>query len=39
MQKNEVSKLMGDEVYSSKEIEAIGFKSRLTLRGINETSF
>jgi len=30
---------MRDAVYSSKEIEAIGFKPRLTLRDINETSF
>ena len=37
--KSKINKLMGDEVYSSKELEAIGFKPKLTLRDINETSF
>ena len=37
--KSKINKLMGDEIYSSKELEAIGFKPKLTLRDINETSF
>ena len=37
--KYKVSKLLGDECYSSAKIEALGFKAQKTLKDMNETSF
>ena len=37
--KYKVDKLFGDELYSSKKIESIGFKPKLSLTEMNETSF
>jgi len=34
-----VDKLLGDEYYSSKKLEALGFKAQRTLKEMNETSF
>jgi len=34
-----VDKLLGDECYSSKGLEALGFKAQRTLKEMNETSF
>ncbi|MFL2818436.1 MAG: hypothetical protein ACJ0BR_02130 [Candidatus Puniceispirillales bacterium] len=37
--KYKVSKLLGDECYSSAKLEALGFKAQKTLKDMNETSF
>ena len=37
--KYKVNKLLGDEYYSSKKINSLGFKSKLSIRNINETTF
>ena len=34
-----VEKLLGDECFSSKKLYSLGFKSRFTLKDINETNF
>ena len=34
-----VNKLLGDECYSSKGLEALGFKAQRTLKEMNETDF
>jgi len=36
---NKVNKLIGDECYSSKKIEALGFYAKRTLRDMDETDF
>lgn len=37
--KYKVNKLFGDECYSSKKLEKLGFKARKTLKDMNETDF
>ena len=37
--KYKVDKLLGDECYSSEKLEALGFKSKRTLKEMNKTSF
>jgi UDP-glucose 4-epimerase len=37
--KYKVDKLLGDECYSSKKLEKLGFKAEKTLKDMNETSF
>jgi UDP-glucose 4-epimerase len=37
--KYKVNKLLGDECYSCAKLEALGFKSKKTLKDMNETSF
>ena len=37
--RHKVDKLFDDEYYSSKKLEALGFKAEKTLENINETSF
>jgi len=37
--KYKISKLLGDECYSSAKLEALGFKAQKTLKDMNETSF
>jgi len=37
--KNKINKLLGDELYSSKKIELLGFKPNLTIMDMNETLF
>ncbi len=37
--KYKVTKLLGDECYSSAKLEALGFKAQKTLKDMNETSF
>jgi UDP-glucose 4-epimerase len=37
--KYKLSKLLGDECYSSAKLEALGFKAKKTLKDMNETSF
>jgi len=34
-----VDKLLGDECYSSKKLQSLGFKAQRSLREINETDF
>ena len=34
-----ISKLLGDESYSSKKIQSFGFKVKRSLKEMNETSF
>ena len=37
--KYKVNKLLGDECYSSKKLEKLGFKAKKTLKDMNETDF
>jgi UDP-glucose 4-epimerase len=37
--KYKVDKLLGDECYSSKKLESLGFRAQRTLKEMNETSF
>ena len=37
--KYKFNKLLGDEYYSSVKLEALGFKAKKTLKGMNETDF
>ena len=37
--KNKIDKLLGDELYSSKKIESIGFKPKFTMKDMNEKIF
>ena len=37
--KYKVNKLLGDECYSSKKLEKLGFKAQKTLKDMNETDF
>jgi len=37
--KYKINKLLGDECYSSKKLESLGFKARKQLRQMNETDF
>ena len=37
--KYKLNKLLGDECYSSAKLESLGFKSKKTLKDMNETSF
>jgi hypothetical protein len=37
--KYKVDKLLGDECYSSKKLEKLGFKAQKILRDMNETDF
>tara|TARA_B100001123_G_scaffold399409_1_gene484386 strand:+ start:158 stop:1069 length:912 start_codon:yes stop_codon:yes gene_type:complete len=37
--KNKIEKLLGNEFYSNKKLETLGFRPQLTLRQINETLF
>ncbi len=37
--KHKINKLLGDECYSSKKLEALGFSAKKTLREMNETAF
>ena len=37
--KYKINKLLGDEFYSSYKLEALGFKSKKTLKDMNETDF
>jgi UDP-glucose 4-epimerase len=37
--KYKINKLLGDEYYSSAKLEALGFKSKKSLKDINETDF
>ena len=37
--KYKINKLLGDECYSSKKLEALGFSAKKTLREMNETNF
>jgi UDP-glucose 4-epimerase len=37
--KHNVNKLLGDEYYSSKKLQLLGFKPNLTIKEMNETSF
>jgi len=37
--KYKLNKLLGDECYSSAKLEALGFKTKKTLKDMNETSF
>ena len=37
--KYKLTKLLGDECYSSAKLEALGFKAQKTLKNINETDF
>ena len=36
---NKVDKLLGDECYSSDELQSLEFKAQLSLREMNETAF
>ena len=36
---NKVNKLLGDECYSSKKLQSIGFKPKKSLKDMNETSY
>ena len=37
--KYKLNKLLGDECYSSKKLEKLGFKAQKTLWGMHETDF
>lgn len=37
--KFKLNKLLGDEYYSSAKLESLGFKAKMTLKDMNETSF
>ena len=37
--KDKVKKILGDECYSSKKIQSIGFKAKKTLKDMHETDY